>query len=148
MTRSTNALTAANGTAIVSTARSLGTAIRHRGRGESVRFARVRSSTSFAKAAAAIARTTSGTIEPAKSALNAAFSNSAMDGASVARRVSTAVINRKGGQQCHDREPPAAGELSECEPIHGAHRSALHQVAENTFKRIVQRLDPPEADPR
>ena len=65
-----------NGAAIVIVARSFGTAICQRGTGDSVRFASVRSSTSFPNAAAAIASTTSGAIEPASIALSTAVSNS------------------------------------------------------------------------
>src|SRR6188474_576504 len=86
-----NALTAVNGAAIVIVASSFGTAIFHRGMGESVRFASVRSSISFANAAAAIARTTSGAMEPASIALRIAFSNSRTDGALRDRSMTTAI---------------------------------------------------------
>ncbi len=62
----TRALIAMNGAAIEIVARSFGNAIFHRGTGDRVRFASVRSSTSLPKAAAAIARTTSGANGPEK----------------------------------------------------------------------------------
>ena len=69
-----------NGAAIVIVASSFGSAICQRGIGESVRFASVRSSISLPNAAAAIASTTSGAIEPASIALRIAVSNSVTDG--------------------------------------------------------------------
>src|SRR5688572_28417084 len=70
-----------NGPAIDITARNLGSATCQRGTGERVRFASVRSSTSLPNDAAAIARTTSGAIDPASIVLRIAVSKSVTDGA-------------------------------------------------------------------
>jgi hypothetical protein len=75
------ALTAMNGAESVNVASSFGTTIRQRGIGVSVRFARVRSSISFEKAAAAMASTMRGAMDPASMALSTAVSNSTMVGA-------------------------------------------------------------------
>jgi hypothetical protein len=86
-----SALITMKGAAIVIVASSFGTAICHRGIGASVRFANVRSSISLANAAAAIASTTSGAIEPASIAPRMAVSNSLTDGASSERSIITAI---------------------------------------------------------
>src|SRR5688572_19519511 len=71
-----NELAAMNGVASVMIASSLGTTICQRGIGESVRLAMVRSSISLAKAAAAIASTIIGVMDPLSIALNTTCSNS------------------------------------------------------------------------
>ena len=80
-----------NGPAIVIAASSFGTTICQRGSGESVRFASVRSSTSLAKAAPAMASTTSGAMEPASIALRTTVSNSRTEGALRDASISTAM---------------------------------------------------------
>ena len=81
-----------NGVAIVMTASSFGIAICHRGTGANVRFASVRSSTSFPSAAAAIASTTSGAMEPASIPPNTTRSNSCTDGARLELTMMAAMI--------------------------------------------------------
>ncbi len=111
-----------NGAAIVIAARSLGTAICHRGIGESVRLASVRSSISLANAAAAIASTTSGAIEPASIALRTTVSNSPTEGALSDRSISTAMITGIAASTVMIDEAPAAGQLAQRQAIDGAHR--------------------------
>jgi hypothetical protein len=80
-----------NGPAIVIAASSFGSTIFHRGIGASVRFASVRSSTSFENATAPIARTTSGAIAPASIPLSTIASNSATAGALLDRSSITVI---------------------------------------------------------
>src|SRR5262245_50409374 len=86
------ALAAMNGPAIVTVARNFGTAIFHRGTGEMVRLASVRSSTSLPNAAAAIASTTSGAIEPDSIALRTETSNWSTVGASGSLSIAAAMM--------------------------------------------------------
>src|SRR5688572_24493003 len=85
------ALTTVNGAAIVIVASSFGSAIFQRGIGDSVRFASVRSSSSLPNAAAAMASTTSGAIDPASIALRTEFSYSQTVSVLASRNINTVI---------------------------------------------------------
>src|SRR5690349_2060787 len=136
-----------HGAAIVITASSFGTAIFQRAIGDKVRFASVRSSSSLPNAAAAIASTTSGAIEPASMPLSTTFSNSLTVGALFDRSMitemitgiaaSTVIIVRRHRPESWRSVRRYTGPML-----------LLHQVAEDAFERIVERLDAPQADAR
>src|SRR5687768_7929610 len=133
------------GPAMLIVASSFGSAIFQRGTGDSVRFASVRSSTSLPNAAAAIASTTSGMIDPASMPLRTTISNSVTDMASLS--VSGLTVASIG------KVASTAMMASRCQPdscrkvnMNTDSMLVLHQVAEDALERIVQRLDLPQTD--